>query len=173
MTVTDMPLAAFGGETNLRRVATKGRNKPRRDNGESRLLALLGAGWQYEPWQYPLVSCLPFTPDFWLPGTASEPELHVELTWLDWAITRAERRLEDTSGSSGSARAKRKRLAVELCELQQRWDRKQLKVSETNRLYGPIYGLEVTLLTREQADKLMSGAAQLADLRSPVLRRAS
>ncbi len=163
MTVT-MRFAALRSEPTLIRKRIRRPGRPHRDNGEAELAALLGPEWRYERWQYPLQLCHPFTPDFWLPASEDGDELHIELTWLDWAIDRAETRIANTGGSSRRARTRREELATEHRLLVERWDRKRLKVDETNRLYGPIYGLHVSLVTYQLSQTFVSGATALPDL---------
>jgi hypothetical protein len=163
MTIS-IDLAAPRHEITLQRKHLPAHGGPHKDNGESELVAWLGPDWCYEWWQYPLESCHPFTPDFWRPAIGNQPELHVELTWLDWAIARNESRMADTGNHSRRARSRQEELLQEHCLLAERWDRKRLKVDETNRLYGPRYGLEVILVTRELSETLTDSTTVLADL---------
>jgi hypothetical protein len=161
MSVIDIPTAAPSSGLDLERHRAPYIRTVNEGNGERELAELLGPRWRYEWWEYPLPSGFSFVPDFWRPRRwKRQVELQVELTWLDMALAREQRRLE----TPGLPEEEVSRLAYNLQHLTERWERKQAKVKTAQELYGELYNVEFILVNHVDYLRLLAGDCVVRDL---------
>lgn len=127
------------------------RRKPREDNGESDIAALL-PGAKYEPWSYPLPSGFAFQPDFWVETV--DAEYHVEVTFLD------KPRILRLLGASKFRQSDEDKRVI-------RWQRKLGKIAETERLYG----IPTLLVSYQLYVQIMERPALLQELIEEMLAK--
>lgn len=129
-------------------------HQPRPDNGEEQFslwLTQRGEVHRYEPYLYPLQSGYSMRPDFWLPETATHPEFHFEITFLDKGLARLQGRLAELNPRSPSGRRLRSELRRQQHALARRWAYKQRKAAETTQQHGILVILVPYVLWRSIA----------------------
>jgi hypothetical protein len=159
VSVLEIPTTASGSGLEPERRRVPNVHTIKEGNGERELAEILGPGWLYEPYEYPLPSGFSFVPDFCRRHRRRRRGRHLELTWLDMAVAREQRRLE----TPGLPEEEVSRLAFNLEQLTERWQRKLHKVQTAQELYGERYG-DFILVTYADYLRLIDGRCSVSDL---------